>query len=69
MKVVLNAFGALGNPGDVVELGHADAEPMLAFGAAHRLDEALEVTRQSIIELVDGAAEVLPPEPLRGPAP
>lgn len=69
MRILLNAFGWHGNPGDVVELEDAVAAPLLAFGGAHRLDEALEETRRSIVELVDGAAKLLPPEPLRGRAP
>jgi ubiquinone/menaquinone biosynthesis C-methylase UbiE len=63
VKVVLNAFGALGKPGDVVEVDQADA--MLAYGAAHRIDDQLEETRACIVELVDGAAELLPAEPVR----
>lgn len=69
MKVVLNAFGTLGDPGDVVEVEDGQASAMLAYGGAHRVDEELEETRRSIIELVDGAAELLPATPLRGPAP
>lgn len=65
--VVLNSYGAHGNPGEVIELAEADAAPMLAFGTAHLLDPQLEETRRSILDAVPGAAALLPPEPLRAP--
>lgn len=63
--MLLNSFGDHGVPGEVVDLDDAAAAPMLYFGAAHRVDEALEEVRQGIVDLVDGAAAVLAPEPLK----
>lgn len=44
MRVTLNCHRAGHAPGDVVDLPDDEVQPLLAFGAAHRLEEPAPAT-------------------------